>query len=415
VVCTNVVHRRDLGEAARENFIVSTQNIWSDQWSEPVGFDFDGIDPSIFWDDDGRSYIQGSAMPGPMTTIHQFEIDLKTGKKLSEERKIWGGSGGTWAEGPHLYKRDGWYYLLVSEGGTWENHCITVARSKDIWGPFESFSGNPILTARNSNEYIRHTGHLDVVEDGEGTIWAVCLGVRKDKAGRYTMGRESFLTSGRWPTGDWPQTDQVKVDPKGLSSSQKCAVAPTSRPLKDWLYIRGADLSKVVILDQGSRLELMASKFDLTSGIESPTFVGKRQRQLNGQSTVNLNLWTKSGQEDTKAGLACYKDEHRFVRIFWDAGEGSVVFELLNNAKKLHRVLKHNVAAGGQLSFRLEYSEQEYRGLFKAGTRSKGLWELASMVDTAELTGPDFTGPVIGVFAVSSKSHVAEFEELMIE
>lgn len=84
--------------------------------------------------------------------IHLCEIDLKSGKKLSEEKKIWDGTGGIYSEGPHLYKKYGWYYILISEGGTHDGHMIRVARSKDIWGPYESFKGNAILTARGTDE-----------------------------------------------------------------------------------------------------------------------------------------------------------------------------------------------------------------------------------------------------------------------
>jgi beta-xylosidase len=155
IVCTNIIRARNPDKDLAENFIVSTTDIWSGEWSDPVYFEFRGIDPSIFFDGDGKAYIQGSAAPGPMTKIHLFEIDLKTGKKLTEEKKIWDGTGGIYPEGPHLYKKDSWYYIMISEGGTFEGHMITVARSKNVWGPYEAFKQNPILTAGGTSEYIR--------------------------------------------------------------------------------------------------------------------------------------------------------------------------------------------------------------------------------------------------------------------
>ena len=178
VVCTNVIHQDNSSVDKLRNFIVSTRDVWSNKWSDLVYFDFYGIDPSIFFDDDGKVYMQGSSSPGPMTKIHMFEVDLQTGKKLSEEKEIWGGTGGVYPEGPHLYKRDSWYYLMISEGGTHEDHMITVARSKNVWGPYESFEQNPVLTARGTKENIQYTGHGDMVQDQEGQWWGVCLGVR---------------------------------------------------------------------------------------------------------------------------------------------------------------------------------------------------------------------------------------------
>lgn len=104
-------------------------------------------------------------------------MDLPTGKALSEVVKIWDGFSKD-AEGPHLYKKDGWYYLLAAEDGTFEHHCITMASSRSIWGPFESYEKNPVLTAFGTKEAVQHTGHGDLYHDGAGGWWAVCLGVR---------------------------------------------------------------------------------------------------------------------------------------------------------------------------------------------------------------------------------------------
>lgn len=222
IVCTNIIHDRSSDDGKPENFIVSSRNIWSNEWSDAIYFDFNGIDPSIFFDDSGRAYIQGSAGPGPMTKLHLFEVDLKTGKKLSEEKKIWNGTGGIYPEGPHIYKKDGLYYLVISEGGTFDDHMITVARSKDIWGPYEQFEKNPILTARGTDEYIQNTGHSDMFQDPQGRWWGVCLGVRKDES-RFIMGRETFLTTGEWPEGEWPSLNRVKSNPNSQVEQNLCA------------------------------------------------------------------------------------------------------------------------------------------------------------------------------------------------
>ncbi|KPM40589.1 hypothetical protein AK830_g5961 [Neonectria ditissima] len=101
VVCTNIIHPG--GDDVHQNFVVTTEDVWKGQWSDPVYFEFKGIDPSILFDGD-KTYIQGSAALGSSTKINLFEIDLATGKKLTEERSIWGGTGGVYPEGPHLYK-----------------------------------------------------------------------------------------------------------------------------------------------------------------------------------------------------------------------------------------------------------------------------------------------------------------------
>jgi beta-xylosidase len=124
VVCTNIIRAEGKNRDATENFIVSTDDIWSGTWSDPVYFNFEGIDPSLLFDDDGKVYLQGSGGIGPGTTINLFEIDVKTGAKLSEEKIIWKGTGDIFPEGPHLYKVKGWYYLLIAEGGTHGGHMV---------------------------------------------------------------------------------------------------------------------------------------------------------------------------------------------------------------------------------------------------------------------------------------------------
>ncbi|OQV01301.1 hypothetical protein CLAIMM_06682 [Cladophialophora immunda] len=419
ILCTNVIHdENDPEEDEKQNFIVTTTDIWSNKWSDPIYFEFAGIDPSLFFDDDGRSYIQGSAAPGPMTKINQFEVDLQTGKKLSEEKKIWDGNGDIYPEGPHLYKKDGWYYLMISEGGTHENHMINVARSKNIWGPYESFSGNPILTARGTSEYIRYTGHCDVFQDQKGQWWGVCLGVRKAD-GRFVMGRETFLTPAAWPEGQWPRLSQVKLDPKLPDGNEMVRLegnrAVVADPMVDYLYIRDANLPKHQFSDDGNKITLTSSTDDISQWQKPVTFVGKRQRLLSGTSVVTMYKLGDDAKRDVKAGLVCYKDEHRYARIFYDFAASSLVFEAVNNAKSFVQTSKQSFQLGESVSLRIEYTEKTYRFSFRDEQSSAGYTSVESL-DTLDMTGPDFVGPIIGVFAVGAEQDAqVQFSGLQVD
>lgn len=411
VICTNVIHPGRGSVDKTENFVLSTTDIFGGQWSDPVYFDFDGIDPSIFFDEDGIAYVTGSHAPGPWTKIHLFELDLQTGKKLTEETKIWDGTGGIYPEGPHIYKRDGMYYLLISEGGTHEDHMITVARSENIWGPYQACADNPILTARGTNEYIQYTGHCDMFDDAEGNAWGVCLGVRKDAEGRFNMGRETFLTPGRWQDG-WPALDLVKPVPKGVKVSPSSA-SLTAEPFADLLHIRDADLSRYDIT--GSSITLTANDVDLSAPSASPTFVGRRQRRLDGTASATMHV---SSDSSVKAGVACYKDEHRYVRIFFEGASGSIVFECRNNAKNIHRTTRQSLSSIGHVEITIEmklvYSAKHYDLQFR--TADAESWQTAGHCDTLELTGPDFVGPVIGVFAFGQGEAVkAAFTNFVVD
>ena len=410
VVCTNVIHTADSKNDKTENFIVSTKDIWSNEWSDLVYFDFQGIDPSILFDDDGKVYLQGSAAPGPMTKIHLFQIDLKTGKKLSEERTIWDGTGGIYPEGPHLYKKDGFYYLLISEGGTFEDHMITVARSRNIWGPYESYNKNPILTARGTHNYIQYTGHCDLFHDDEGRWWGVCLGVRKEN-GRFIMGRETFLVTAEWPEGEWPSMKQVVSSPILVNGTKLVravgASALRAESTVGYLYIRDAKLDHHKFSNDSNTITITASKADISEYEEPVTFVGKRQRLLDGTASVIMHNTSVPSDTDLKAGLAYYKDEHRQIKLFYDFSSGDIVFEITNKAKSISRVSRNRVELKEVVAFRVQYTERSFQFSYRNGAEC-GNWTYFDSVDSLDMTGPDFVGPVIGIFAT------AEVEELNI-
>lgn len=402
IICTNVKHPGPGEDDETDNFVVSTTDIWADKWSDPVWYDFHGIDPSIYFDDDGKCYITGSHSPGPWTKIHLFEMDLETGKKLTEEKEVWAGTGGIYPEGPHIYKRNGMYYLLISEGGTYEDHSIVVARSSNIWGPYESCPRNPILTARGTDEHVQYTGHCDMFDDAAGDSWGVCLAVRKTPEARFVMGRETFITPGGWQDDGWPSLELVKSAPKGL----KASAGPnslTAEPLVGFLYIRDANLSNIRVTGDSS-IALTPTHVDLSSPAASPSFVGRRQRKLEGNASVRMRV---SGNRDLQAGLACYKDEHRYLRLFFDRATQQMVFECRNEAQKLQKketfTMQANANANARLEIelRMSYSEKHYEMQYKsAGSES---WQAGGRVDTLEMTDHDFTGPIIGVFAVSQE------------
>ncbi|RSL40844.1 hypothetical protein CEP54_015998 [Fusarium duplospermum] len=413
IACTNALREPDATTAKKENFIISTKSIWKGGWSDPVYFDFDGIDPGITFDE-GKVYIQGSAAPGPATRINNFQIDLTTGKRLSEERTIWTGTGGVYPEGPHVFKWKGWYYLIIAEGGTHVTHSVTAARSKDIWGPYQPAPNNPILTAHGTDEYIQHTGHCDVFQDAEGQWWAVCLAVRKNQE-RYVLSRETFLTPARWQ-GEWLQIEPVRSDVKNHAGAQLPSLTLSTAPELSHVYVRDAELNRYQFEEGGEVVTLKPSPVDLSSTDASPTFVAKRQRTLQGKATAAVSqldgAWSKV---KLRFGLACYKDEHRFFRVYFDTADSSVVFEIVNVAQNLTRTTRRVLEDVKGLCFTIEYTEAEYRLLYTAGDGPRSTETLAR-VDALEMTDPDFVGPIIGVFAVSNaKGAKVKFEAFSIQ
>ncbi|KAJ5795356.1 Concanavalin A-like lectin/glucanase subgroup [Penicillium paradoxum] len=391
IICTNVIHgpSNELGDERNEQFIIHTTDIRSGNWSDPIIFEFPGIDPSLLFDDD-RVYVQ-LCKTGPEFHIYNFEIDIETGTKITEPALIWEGWEKGYTEGPHVYKKDGWYYLLCAEGGTFRYHMLSMARSKSIWGPYEAYEMNPLYTASGTEQYVQNTGHGDLFQDQHDQWWVVMIGIRS-KDGRCIMGRETFLTAVDWPSNGWPKIEPVIADGDlGADNLQHQEPLATA----SWVYLRDVKLDRYRIQD--GLITVQADVADMTSPDESTSFVGQRVRRLEGAAIVTL--YKPQSSTSVHAGLALYKDEHRFVTIGYDTQMKQVILRGLNQAKRFSSSTSEIVEVQDSLSFKISYTETALQFFFQANGQD---WHELSTLDTAILTDYDFTGPVVGVFAIGN-------------
>jgi len=200
------------------NFYVTARDP-AGPWSDPVWLPgIDGIDPSLFFDDDGRAYVVNNGPPAyePLYDGHRAiwiqELDLDTGT-LTGPREVIVDAGvdisaePIWIEGPHIFRVDGWYYLIAAEGGTGFEHSQVVFRSRELFGPYEPGPRNPILTQRDLEPGrafpVTATGHADFVQTPAGDWWSVFLGCRPYEDHLFNTGRETFLHPVTWQDG-WP-------------------------------------------------------------------------------------------------------------------------------------------------------------------------------------------------------------------
>lgn len=205
LVCTTVV-----GETQR-SFVMSAPKA-EGPWSEPRFLaEAGGIDPDVFEDEDGTVHWTGTRLAeNPLwdqqTEIWTRTVDLERAEFTGPETVIWHGAveGVVWSEGPHIYRVGEYYYLLTAEGGTAEEHSVSIARSTSITGPWEGCKRNPIFTHRNlgRTSEIHNVGHADLFQTADGSWWAVMLGVRL-RGKRHLLGRETFLAPVDWEEG-WP-------------------------------------------------------------------------------------------------------------------------------------------------------------------------------------------------------------------
>lgn len=390
--------------SSKGNFIVTTEDPRGD-WSEPVWVDMPGIDPSLFWDEDGRCYYTGA--DGGCIFC---EINPDTGEKLSEPKMIWYGSGGRNAEAPHLYKKDGWYYLVMAEGGTEFDHGVTIARSRKVDGPYESAPTNPILHHLNriaQSNPIQCVGHADIIQAHDDSWWLVALGVRTQclMNQHHLLGRETFLSPVRWDKDAWPVVDgdgqiHLKMDVPTLAQhpvKEKPTYWDFESPLgPQWQYLRNPDMSRYQM--KNGKLSLYGSRYDLRTIEGSPTFVCVRQEDHNFNATTCLEL--KNARNGDQAGLSLYMDVEAHYDIYLERKGGKNYVSLRYTLGTMDHIEQVAVpsskiwlkVSGNTHDYFLHYSTD--------GQTWKKLGEQKACYLSSE-TNWGFTGIMIGIWAYS--------------
>lgn len=441
VVCTNVSHGG--------NYIVTAKDP-AGPWSEPHYLEgADGIDPSLFFDDDGRCYYIGTH-PNPEGCKYNGdyyiwirEVDLGSMRLVGDTYNVWNGAmkNIVWPEGPHLYKKDGWYYILHAEGGTGPDHAVTICRSRNLFGPYENHFCNPILTHRHlGKDYpIKYVGHADLVETVNGQWYMVMLAVRPLE-GYTTMGRETFLAKVVWEN-DWPVvnpgvgmlTDEVEIDLPEWNPAGRSAVSGERRycfagmeslgPEFLWLRNAGEDMFR---LDQEKGLGLSFRSITLKEQ-DSPSYVAIRQQDHRFKAAAGV--YTEGLSEGKRAGIALMQSNMYHLRAEVSRlGEQLAVEVILckdGREESLCRVLvgENDKAAlmddkkvelalyvdGLQASLELGYALQGETALTQRAMLCRDL-DIRAL--STEVAG-GFVGCTVGMYAVSERDcreHAAWFE-----
>jgi beta-xylosidase len=333
VICEYILNSatlEDLGDGSLGVLFRSNDPLSDEAWSDPLIFHPNKIDPDIFWDDDGKVYVatQGVVLQ---------ELDLDTGELSQPAIPLWNGTGGVWPEGPHIYKKDGYYYLLIAEGGTAQNHAVTIARSKSITGPYEANPANPILTNRNTDAYFTRVGHGDLFDDTNGNWWAIVLSSRSGVAyDNMPMGREAVMAPARWDEGEWPVADPVRGEMETWPLPAETRDVPgdgqfnsdpdefdwdaSSTIPKHFVYWRVPRYENFKFTEDG--LEITPSRSNLTgayngdialTGQRGISFVSRRQTHTIFNFSVDVSLSaTEVGQE---AGATAFLAQENHVEI----------------------------------------------------------------------------------------------------
>ncbi|HRU39717.1 MAG TPA: glycoside hydrolase family 43 protein, partial [Candidatus Goldiibacteriota bacterium] len=356
------------------NFIVSAENP-AGPWSEPLRVAQEGIDPSLFFDADGSVYYT-TANGGAF----QSKIDIKTGKILAEPKLIWKGTGGRYPEAPHLYFINGWYYLMLAEGGTGYEHMVTMARSKSPWGPFEPCPRNPILTHRSLPGVIRATGHADLVSDGKNWF-AVFLGVRTfGYDDTHNLGRETFLCPVKWHEDGFPvfgndgtvsEEMEIPLEPSPVEPGKIRDDFDCEKKAFCWNFLRNPDEALYSLKERPGFMRLKGSKHTLND-TASATWLGRRQCHHKLKVMTCLEFVPESASEE--AGLCVRKNEQHHHEIFLTVREGKtcvVMRQRIANLQAETACVPYDISAQKRCVLAIEADLNDY--VFMYGSSEKGL------------------------------------------
>ena len=407
-----------------DNFVITATDP-AGPWSDPTWLDFGGIDPSLYFADDGTAWITyNDAPPGTpryeghrAIWIQQFDpesMQVMPERTLLVDGGVDPSTNPIWAEGPHIYKVDGWYYLLTAEGGTADQHSQTIYRSRELTGPYEPGPFNPILTQRDlppdRPDRVEATGHADVVKLDDGSWWGLFLATRPFAGQSTLLGRETFLLPMEWKDG-WPRfLDRGEAVPMEAPRPNLPAADPVdwtdwredfSAPLSDpWIGIRTPGNAQQVSVDTGQgTLQLVASPAAAGS-LGKPSFTGRRLRHHAADISTRVDFAPQGPGQF--AGLLAFMDENHFLAFGME--QGALVARMRTDADQSERgeiVLRSPIDGSGPVELKIALRGD---AASLAWRRAGGAtWqELGDTIDVEPLASVHaglFTGVVVGPYA----------------
>jgi xylan 1,4-beta-xylosidase len=360
------------------NFYVTAQNP-AGPWSDPIKIDHGMFDGSLFFDGDGTVYYTRRG-PGVSKGILQATINLSNGKLTSPLRTISRGMVSPDAEGPHLYKINGLYYLVQAEGGSRFLHMETVGRSKSPWGPFTPDPDNPFVSQHVSwNFPVNSVGHCDWTDTPEGKWWIVCLGTRHPTYNSFSLGRETFLYPMQWKNG-WPSVQQQDIDKLQVNVPVQVPHSWLARPSRDdfnsaklddeWNTIGPLGFGTWSLTERKGFLRLHGQE-SLLSFSAATAFVGRRQTEWTIRAETQLEFNPKS--ENEEAGLSVLMSSAYHYEILVTTRGGQRVVMLRKQAGDMSQVAAQSPIPPGPLRLRIDSDLHKY-SFYYAGT--KGDWKL---------------------------------------
>ncbi|QBA23465.1 glycoside hydrolase family 43 protein [Chryseobacterium indologenes] len=419
------------------NMVVKTKDP-SKGWSEVQKLNFDGIDPSVFFDDDGKAYIVHNDAPPKGTeqynghrVIKIWDYDLEKDQVVAGSDKIIVNGGvdlsqkPIWIEGPHIYKKNGKYYLMCAEGGTGGNHSEVIFMADSPKGPFVPAKNNPILTQRyfprDRKEKVDWAGHADLVEGPDGQWYGVFLAIRPNVSNRVNKGRETFILpvdwSGTYPVfqnGLVPMKPKLKM-PQGVQNQTgQSGFFPNGNftyndKLTDknldfrWIAMRGPRESFITVTKNGVKVNPFATNIKALAPVSA---LFHRLQHEDFETSVTLDFKPKSEKE--LAGITCYQSE-TFNYVFGITKKDKDFYIVLERTEKGQSKLIASEKISLSKSIKFQATGEKDEISFNYSLDGKNFKNLGGQV-SGDILSTDvaggFTGSLIGLYSTSSNDIV---------
>jgi alpha-N-arabinofuranosidase len=438
IITTNVYVPPEPGAQVQFiNFIITADDVRG-PWSQPLILDgAPGIDPDIFFDDDGKVWYVGTHSPDEPDFPGQGEIwlqqiDTDNWRLTGPRHLLWRGAcGGVWVEGPHIYRHDGRYYLLVAEGGTSFNHAVMIAVSDRITGPYVGNDRNPILSSRHLSydNWVNSTGHADLVQLEDGRWYMTALGIRGDEQRRSNMGRETHLLPVIWEREpfDWkdPRYSWPVVSPATgrLERTYPVPFAGT-RQQRELGFVDDFDGENLKLQWNFRRLplpetyELRGGRLRLAAGPEQIRERGRASlmgfRQTESDFNYQASMYFVPSVDGVYAGINLFQKDDNYLSalVVRKAGKYWLELTLVRPDSAPEILSARNLDSyDGQIVFQLDSGSGRYEFSYSLDQGQRFI-ELHTTAASHVLSN-GYTGAYLGIYATgagqSTEDH-AEFD-----
>jgi xylan 1,4-beta-xylosidase len=417
------------------NFLVTSPSIDGD-WSDPIYLNSSGFDPSLFHDDDGRKYVLNQLWdhrPGRnrFAGIVLQEYSPREQRLVGDRRVIFDGTAIGFTEAPHVYKRNGYYYLITAEGGTGWGHAVTMARSRSLPGPYELHPDTYALTARHRPDAaLQRAGHADLVDTSDGQTYIVYLCGRPiPNRGRCVLGRETAIQPMRWDADGWPRT----LDGDGLPTLYAPGPDVPAHPFEAAPPRDDFDGATLPIAFQWLRSPYPDELFSLSArpghlrlfGRETPgslfrqSLVARRQQAHCYTAATRMEFEPSHFQQ--LAGLICYYGATKFHYLYVShaerAGRVLQVMSALPDSPQADAFTAPIAVAPGAIELRVDVDFERLYFSFRVDggewTRVPQMFDASILSDEATAPGlPNFTGAFVGMAChdMSGSGRHADFD-----